>query len=103
MGIDYSYHCTAIANVRELGTIYGKRVVLCDLQFEDEHKHDLAPVTNAMVVVGKEANFVENPEDVLPDTATDAEWSEWEQKCDDYPPPSYGFYNAEHVAQLLSV
>lgn len=100
---DFSYVCTkaTVRNELELAApSTANRVLLCDLEFEDEHGHALAPVQNAIVVVGDEWADVERyPENLLREDARDEEWKLVEALCQNS--PTYNVYNGKELAAML--
>lgn len=98
--MDFSYKCTKATIKTEVGTFDGGRVVLCDLEFEDEHGHTLTPVSDVLVVIGDGfADTEAYPENFLGDNPTEEELDQMEELCDNY--PGYGVYNQEELYRML--
>jgi len=104
MGDSYSYVCKRASNIRPLETVGDKRVVLADLQFEDEHGHDFSLDRDVLVALDEDgdAEIVQYPEDVLLDEADDAIWDKWEKLCEQHPGPRYGVDNEEEFSELFA-
>lgn len=100
MGIDYSYNCTKVSNVRPLPAKNGKRLFLADLEFEDEHGHALAPAKDVLVAVeGERVSMPDVPEDILDGDEPDSEWTYYEKLVENN--PGWDFYNPEWVFDQL--
>ncbi len=101
---DYSYECTKAVCCEELVLAAPNtegRILLCNLEFVDEHGHALAPVRNAIVVVdGGRADICHYSENLLREDATTQEWERVEALCKNN--PNYGVYNCEKLAAMLS-
>jgi hypothetical protein len=108
MGIQYSYKCTAAKVTEKLG-VYDDdyQLLRCELQFEDEHGNQLAPVSNAVVVANIGGgntilqSFLRNPEDVLPDMASHTDWEKVQALCDTNDNPTYDFYEQVEVVARI--
>lgn len=102
MGIDYSFECTkATVRSKVEGEFDGKTLLLCDLQFEDEHGHALVPLSNVLVAVANgKADLVDYPENVLSESVDEAEWRRIEKLCQNH--PGYQVYNGEELAKMLA-
>jgi hypothetical protein len=102
MGIDYSYECTKAKIVKELGTFGERRVLLCNLWFDDEHGHALAPAKKVVVVVeGGSADIEKYPENFLPEDADKATWKRFQKLCD-ASDIGYHVYNDNELAKMLA-
>ena len=86
MGYDCSYECTKATIVEDMGTnpTNGEQIVLVDLEFENEHGHEMMPI-RAVVALRKLGGIgwvtiVTEPEDVLgtPDEQNEASWDAWD-------------------------
>lgn len=107
MGIHYSYELVAGTVTKRLATQRNQALVLCDLQFEDEHGHALAPVHNALVALSAEdggcAEFLRHPEDWLDlRVATDEDWKQVQEWIDASNTPTYDFHEEEEAYKLLA-
>ena len=91
----YQYECVAVENVRKVRS----GLYLCDLQFETENGHKLAPANN--VVVDNSGNLQKYPENFLPEEASDADWEKWQVACEQGH-PGYEVCNPEWLAQRLA-
>lgn len=104
MGIDYSYVCTKAKPTSTAGIFGTKTLVVCDLEFVDEHNHKLAPENNTLLVVDHNAKTAEPcqyPEDILPDDANETDWDTVQDLCDKHSDLPYGVYNEEELYGLL--
>ena len=104
MGIDYSYNCTSAKKTKDIAQYGTKELVLCDLTFEDEHDHELAPQRNVLMVLDRTDETIEPcqyPEDVLAANCDDADWTAVQKFCDKHNHLPYGVYNQEDLYEML--
>ena len=97
--MDCAYVCLGAKAKQELGTFGDKRVVLCDMVFEDEHGNVLAPVADAVVVIeAGQADTQDYAENII-ENATVEQLAKLQQLCDNN--PHYHVYNTEDLYNML--
>lgn len=104
--VHYSYELFSGKIVRELVVRGNKRLVLCELQFLDEHENFLAPTKRSLVALSTDsdsvpAKLVREPEDWLEDEATDSERQQVQEWIDASDTPRYDFYDESHAYKTL--
>jgi hypothetical protein len=104
MAYDVYYTATsAIVKERlgELASSFGKVIAyVADLEFDNEHGHQLAPVKNALVVVQDgRAFFQKEPGELLSEDADEQTVNKFCELADNC--PSYLVYNGEELAKML--
>ncbi len=102
MGVDYSYPCRSVWNIRLLDTFGDQKVLLANLQFEDEHGFAMEQLQDVLVVLeGGSADLESYPENFLPEDADLAVQLRYEDLCENY--PGYHVYDTEVFgAQVLA-
>lgn len=75
MGYDYSYNCTKATIREDMGADKrGDRILFCDLEFYNEHGHEMAPVRGIVALRSYGATIVSDASDILLDTLSEEEW-----------------------------
>jgi len=101
----YQYDVVSATVTKDLGVHReGQRLLVCDIQCEDEHGHLLEIEKDVLVVVEDgSAEFVQYPENVLPEDNNtdqwDKLWLECKTYCDNH--PGYSANNPVAFAELL--
>ena len=96
MGIEYSYECTKVENIRKIGETNDGPIYLCDLHFQDEHGHKLEKVENAVVVCGEIQQY---PENFLPEDCSEEDYEKFAKLCESY--PGWDVYNPEWLSRQI--
>jgi hypothetical protein len=102
MSTAFSYTCTNVTVVKKLGQYHDKTILLCNLQFENEHGQELAPANDVIVMVEEGYACISCcPEDFLPEDHTSEEWNRYEKLCEDgY--PGYDVYNDTEFSEMVA-
>jgi ABC-type glycerol-3-phosphate transport system substrate-binding protein len=99
---DYSYNCTHATVRQVLGQYGNKTILLCDLDFDDEHGHALGTVENAVVVVEDGYADIETyPENFLPEDASSEDFERFQKLCEDGD-PGWTVYNSDELGAMLT-
>lgn len=102
---DYSYECTKATIREDLGVdANGDRMLFCNLEFENENGHSMAPVDGIVVLRGYGATIATDACDILDDSLPDAEWgAKAEEFGEKLESGAVGFdiYNQEAIAEAL--
>ena len=88
----FAYTAVSVSNVRLLS--HG--LCLADVRCVDEHEH---PLEVAYDVLCSLSGFVQYPENVLPEDATDEEWGYYGELAKRY--PGYDVYNEDEFPELV--
>lgn len=101
MGASYSYNVVSAKATKELAVFGKQKILLCDIQCEDEHEHLLAEAKDVVVVVEHgHAQFEHYPENFLPEEASEAEYEKWRDLCENGW-PGYEAYDGNVLGSLL--